>query len=382
MKKININRKLFTIHSWLGLVLGIFYLLISVSGAVSVFRFELNSLVYGNKMNYAYDATKKRVSYDTLFSMAKKDFPAMPYYVCGFDEEYNNKPGFFSGVKHVEPRPFSSSMQYKVNYVNPYTCQHILETDSKGKNNVIDWIMGFHYSFALGEGGELLVVMIDLALLFSIITGFILYRKFIVKALLFKVKIKFTNWRIASSGLHRVIGTWALLFNLLIFISGLYIQKKFFVEKWWDKYSHTVHAGKHALKKIQYPLPGISLDSLATVAVKKAPFMHFQEFSINCGDGGEISAFGSVKESIFFAYDNFVLVNFDSSGKYIRTDYKPWQKLSFGEKFDNINFSALHTGWAFGKPGKIIWSIMGLTPAFLSITGFMLWRRKKRKSRI
>lgn len=303
----------------------------------------------------------------------------MPYYVCGFDEVYDNRPAFYSGVDHVMPRLFSSSMQYRVNYMDPYTAAGVLNTNSKGKNNVIDWIMGFHYSFALGEGGELFVLLIDLALLVSIITGLIFYRKYIIKVLLFKVKIKFTNWRIAASGLHRVIGTWAFIFNLLIFLSGIYIQRKFFVEKWWDKYTKTENLHEKHLHKITYPLSTVSLDSLGIVARKILPVMHFQGFSIDCGDGGTISAFGTHQESVFQAYDNFVAVDFDSSGKYVSVNYTPWKDYKTADKFTDINFSLFHTGWALGTPGKIIWCLMGFTPAFLSITGFMLWWRKKKK---
>ncbi|HTQ65092.1 MAG TPA: PepSY-associated TM helix domain-containing protein [Puia sp.] len=378
VKKIFLNRKLFAIHSWLGLFLGFFYLLISISGALSVFRFELNSLIYGHKTNIVNEPSKKRLSYDSIFSIARKEVPGMPYYVCGFEESYENAPAFYSAVTHVRPRLFESSMQYKVNYLNPYTGELKLPTNSQGKNNVIDWIMGFHYSFAFGEGGELFVVLLDIALLISIITGFIFYRKYVLKALTFRVKIKFTNWRVASSGLHRVIGTWALLFNLFIFLSGLYIQRKFFTEKWWDKYTHTENGEHHHTDKISYPSSLVSLDSLKTIAMAKAPNMHFLSFSIDCGHGGGISALGIKQESIFQAYDNIALVNFDSAGNYVNTYYRPWKEYSAADKFNDINFSFFHTGWAFGTPGKILWCIMGFSPAFLSITGFLLWWRKKK----
>ena len=381
MKKIHLNRKLFAIHSWLGLLLGIFFLLISISGAVSVFRFELNSLIYGNKMAIMSQKGKKTVSYDTIFSIAKKQFPNRAYYVVGFDSTYPGTPAFFSEDEDVAPQLFTPGMQYNVNYLSPYDGRTVLETSSNGKNNIIDWIMGFHYTFALGEGGELFIVLLDFALLASLITGVIFYRKHILKVLLFKERIRFANWRLVTSGLHRVIGTWALIFNILIFVSGLYIQKKFLVDKWWEKYTHVMNTTHHQVSmKIDYPLPGVSLDSLAKVALQKAPYMSLNEFSINPGGGGTISAFGSVKGSIFFAYGNFALVNFDRSGKYLSTEYTPWEKLSASEKFDNINLSLFHTGWALGIPGKILWCIMGFTPALLSLTGFLLWWRKRRSA--
>ena len=186
----------------------------------------------------------------------------------------------------------------------------------------------------------------------------------------------------ASSDLHRVIGTWAFIFNLLIFLSGIYIQRKFFVEKWWDKYTKTENLHEKHLHKITYPLSTVSLDSLGIVARKILPVMHFQGFSIDCGDGGTISVFGTHQESVFQAYDNFVAVDFDSSGKYVSVNYTPWKNYKTADKFTDINFSLFHTGWALGTPGKIIWCLMGFTPAFLSITGFMLWWRRKKKRKI
>lgn len=377
MKKIHLNRKLFAIHSWLGLFLGFFYLLISISGAISVYRFELNSAIYGNKAGTVNEPSKKTISYDSIFSIAKKEVPGMPYYVCGFEETYKNSPAFYSAVTHVDPQLFTTSMQYKINYLDPYSGRLILPTTSEGKNNVIDWLMDFHYSFALGEGGEFFVVLLDIALLLSIITGFIFYRKYVLKTLTFRIKIKFTNWRIAASGLHRVIGTWALFFNVVIFVSGLIIQKKFFTETWWDKYTNTSTAEHHHPDKITYPLSSVSLDSLKTIAMQKAPYMHFLSFSIDCENGGGISAVGTKQESIFQAYDNMAVVNFDSAGRYVNTIHSTWKDYSAEDKFTDINFAALHTGWAFGTVGKIVWCIAGFSPAVLSLTGFMLWWRKK-----
>ena len=326
-------------------------------------------------MNVVDEPSKKRISYDSIFSIAKKEAPDMPYYVCGFEETYKNSPAFYSAVTHVTPKLFENNMQYKVNYLNPYDGKLILPTNSNGKNNIIDWLMGFHYSLALGEGGEFFVVLLDIGLLISIITGLIFYRKYILKVLTFRIKIRFSNWRLATSGLHRIIGTWSLIFNLLIFLSGLYIQQRFFTEKWWTKYSAI--SEHHTTDKIQYPLPTVSLDSLKTIAIKKAPYMHFLSFGIDCSNNGEISAVGTKQESNFQAYDNYCAVNFDSAGRYVNIDYIPWKNYDTARKFYDINFSLFHTGWALGIPGKILWCIMGLTPAFLSITGFLLWWRKR-----
>jgi len=64
----------------------------------------------------------------------------------------------------------------------------------------------------------------------------------------------------------------------------LYIKNKFFVEKCWDKYTHSAHIANHNKMKIQYPLPVVSLDSLRAIVVKKEPTMKFDIVSVNTGE--------------------------------------------------------------------------------------------------
>ena len=118
----------------------------------------------------------------------------------------------------------------------------------------------------------------------------------------------------------------------------------------------------------------ISFDIFFSIAQKNSLGLHFM--SVDCGNDATITALGNVKDNMFMAYGNFVTVTFDRNGTYLHTDYKPWKDESFAEKFEDINFSAFHTGWAFGLTGKFIWCLMGFSPALLSITGFLLWWRR------
>lgn len=51
-----------------------------------------------------------------------------------------------------------------------------------------------------------------------------------------------------------------------------------------------------------------------------------------------------------------------------------------GDKFEEWQFP-LHTGEAFGLPGRILVCIAGLVPIVLYITGFIRWRQKARAKR-
>lgn len=373
-KKIYFNRRMFVLHHWLGLFLGIFYLLISICGASVVFVNELTQWVYGSKMSYELQPGKKTLSYDKLYEIAKSEFPDANYYVLGSDALYPENAYFVTGIDARPHKLFTPNLRYSVNYVNPYTGKVILRTNSKGKNDFFHWLVGFHDSFQLGGGGELFVAIISIALILSIITGFIFYRKYILKVLLFKVRIKYKNKPIASSDLHQLIGTWALIINFMIFFSGFYLYKNYFTTNWWEEYTKP----KTETQISSHDSPKISMDTLVERTNKILPEMIFESISIPKDTVDPISLIGITKEKLFLDADNYITADFYHNGTFKAKNNKKWREMSFSEKFDSINFQLLHTGWALGFFGKIIWTILGFAPAALSITGFLLWRRKKK----
>ena len=56
------------------------------------------------------------------------------------------------------------------------------------------------------------------------------------------------------------------------------------------------------------------------------------------------------------------------------------ENASAGEVFLRWLFP-LHTGHAFGLPGRIAILVLGLMPTVLYITGFIRWRQKRRRGR-
>jgi uncharacterized iron-regulated membrane protein len=42
----------------------------------------------------------------------------------------------------------------------------------------------------------------------------------------------------------------------------------------------------------------------------------------------------------------------------------------------------LHTGQAFGLPGRILMVVLGITPTCLYITGYLMWWRKRRTNSV
>jgi uncharacterized iron-regulated membrane protein len=86
----------------------------------------------------------------------------------------------------------------------------------------MSWLSKFHNSFHLGKTGEWLLGFFAIVFLLSLCTGLILFRKNIIAVLTFKRSACKRN------NLHQVIGVYALLFNLVIAVSGFWMQRYVF----------------------------------------------------------------------------------------------------------------------------------------------------------
>ena len=64
-----------------------------------------------------------------------------------------------------------------------------------------------------------------------------------------------------------------------------------------------------------------------------------------------------------------------SDGRYLG-DYRPWTGTA-ADIFVQAQFP-LHSGRILGVPGRILVSIMGIIVAALSVTGVVIWLRKRR----
>lgn len=253
--------------------------------------------------------------------------------------------------------------------INQYTGQVLRQGRSDDLEvGWIEWLFQFHFSFHLGVPGAALTAIFGLCMLASLGTGCIFYRRFVWKVLMFRVRINRKNWRTISSDLHRIVGIWSLVLNALIFFTGFWLNLCAFESKSWDK--ETIPTPPNTLAPV-------SLQNLYRQALQKAPdftpdYVYLptqphQKFSVKGYYNDENRLFSGGNAIVFDAYTG----NFEGLTRY--------SDLS-GRKKIEATFHALHVGNYGGILVKILYVIMGLTPGLLSVTGFLLWWRHKRKN--
>ncbi len=346
---------LFRIHSTVGLVSGLFILLMSLSGAALVFHDELDSLQQP-KVN---SASGEHISVDSAYHIIQKQYPHAQISNCAVPEN-NSKPfSFFiydSSYRHGE-----KAMEV---FLHPQTGAVLKSrggSDDAG-NNFMSWVSKFHNSFHLGKTGEWLLGFFALIFLLSMITGLVLFRKNIAAVLLFR-RSAYSN-----KNLHQLVGVYALIFNLMIAVTGFWMQRYVFKKEFYSSENYTP-----VLKTS--PALFFKFDSAYSELQKQYPGFTGYVIYFAQSQKGKTAIYGSRSSNSFIHSKKFAdVILLDSVGSIAKTRFV--NEISPDDRYDIIN-SQLHMGKYGGTPGKIIYCLFGLAGGLLSITGFLLWRRRK-----
>jgi uncharacterized iron-regulated membrane protein len=346
------RRFVFTIHSIAGLVAGLFILLISLSGSILVFHEELDRLEYPS---ITFDRAKAIVSIDSCYHILQKQYPHAQVSHCNLPETITD-PFVFT----IYDSLYSNGTEPMQIFLHPLD-GHILKIRS-ARNNFVNWVAVLHNSFHLRKTGEWLFGFFALVLLLSTITGLILYRKNILAVMTFRKRV------FRKKNLHQLVGTYALLFNLMIGITGFWMQRYVFKKDFYKSYDYTP-----VLKAS--PALFFSLDS--SFGKLKEQYPGFTGYVIYFAQSkkGKTAIYGSQKTNSFIHSKKLADVIFlDSAGNTVTTAFV--NEIDASSRYDIIN-SQVHFGQYGGLGVKIIYSLFGLTSGLLGITGFLLWYKRK-----
>jgi uncharacterized iron-regulated membrane protein len=350
---------LISVHSILGLLIGIFILLLSLSGTLLIFREGLDT--FQKPILFPTKVAKKILTVDSCYQLVQKKYPHAVISSCTVAE--NEYQLFSFSIYDSSYQNGTKALQL---FLHPQTGT-ILKSRGGSEDmqhNFMSWLAAFHSSFHAGKTGEWLLGFFAIIFLLSIITGIILYRKNIVAVLFFKR----TVWK--KNNLHQLIGTWALLFNLMIGVTGFWMQRYVFKKEFYQS-NDWVNTIK--------PSPNLffNFDSAYKNLQKQHP--NFTGYVIYFAQTtkGKTAIYGSNKTNAYIHSKKFAdVIALDSTGTIAKTRFV--NEISADDRYDIIN-SQLHMGKYGGVGIKIIYGLFGLSSALLSITGFILWFRRRKK---
>lgn len=347
---------LFYIHSFAGLFSGLFILLMSLSGAALVFHDELDGIQKPVVPPMSYVIT----TVDNCYRTIQREYPRAQISNCALSGSPLDPFSFF--IYDSSYKNGTAAMEI---FLHPQSTE-ILKTrggSDDTRNNFMSWLSKFHNSFHLGKTGEWLLGFFALVFLLSIITGLILFRKNILAVLSFKKGVYKKN------NLHQLIGVYALVFNLVIAVTGFWMQRYVFKKEFYAANTYT------PVLKASPPM-SYNFDSAYKGIKRKftgftAHVIYFPQSS-----SGNTYVYGSRASKGYLHSEQFAdEIVLDSAGRISSTLLFEENKPS--DRYDIIN-SQLHMGNFGGAGIKVIYFIFGLSGGLLSITGFLLWVRRRK----
>jgi uncharacterized iron-regulated membrane protein len=355
MARSHLTRRLFTLHSWLGLVTGVLLLVVSLSGVLLLFEPELDHALSPRLLTVAVPAAPQ-ASLDRVMVAARVRFP-QPAYL-----RLRRLPRTLTDA--VEVSVDQPDHTWTLVYFNPYTARYLGQRNAR--EHFFGWLLGLHYGLLAGKGGELVVALLGVALLLSVVTGAVVYRKHLVPALLLRQRIKWKNARTAASGLHRVVGVWTLVFNLILAGSGVWMLRAAFLPE-----TYQPEVEKPLLAQ---PPAAVSLDTVVRRAEAAVPGLVAQGLVLpRTATDTTISVLGRLTDQPLYGDFSQTVELSARTGRIITA--ADVRGASVVERVELMALT-LHFGQFGGLLLKLLWTLGGLSPALLSLSGFLLWRRR------
>ncbi|MEL7833756.1 PepSY-associated TM helix domain-containing protein [Fodinibius sp. Rm-B-1B1-1] len=350
------KKDLLGIHKWLGLIAGLFILVMAFSGSLLVFDDEIEH--YLQRDVIYLDNSQDSVNIDAAYHAVQEKYPNWGVRISHIPDTPN---------RAIEAQVRRPDLGRRILYIHP--TEATILRDLHGNETFSYWLLNLHYKLHAGFWGEVLLFFAGLCFIGSLITGFWFYRKSIWRVLTFKIRPRFRNLHSGSSELHRCVGVWVLLMNLLMALTGILLSLI------------VVGTNVYQLAKgEQKPIPDppsvtVSLDNLIDKSTTDLAGFTPTYIEMPPTAKESITIFGGMDTDwpIHYEFSNHIEYNPQTGEEterfLIREKHWSYHILSVAYP--------LHFGNWGGVLTKLIYCVAGLAPPILSITGFIIWRRRR-----
>ena len=349
-----LGKNVYKIHQWSGLIAGIFIFIMGLSGAVLVWHEDLEALEHRSRWRVDNQAP---VSIDKAYQAITRQYPNWEIRL----QRFSTDP--------AETLIFSLRRPDRRLLVFAHPADGRLLAVQDATKTVTYWLLHLHYAFHAGLAGSLLVFCTGILFCLSLLTGLITYRKAIGKVLLFRAGFKTKTKRAFASSLHRFVGVWALVLNLLMVVSGLMISYGIVAS---GLKTAGVVPGPVASPPLAFSIDG-ALKTLRDQYPEFSPtYMRFPKTADQ-----PLTVNGTVEEQAFYYSQFYNAATFDRASGQL-TGFRRNTTAAAGAKFDSM-MHAIHFVEFGNWLVKLLFCFVGLSAPLLSITGFLLWQWRKRK---
>lgn len=360
--------RLFVLHSWAGIVTGLLMFIVCFSGAVVVFKNEID--LWANPSLAQLPRSAPPAPLDVVLGQLQARYPGATVETIALPDAVN--PSYFAFVRE---RGAPASTRTKV----------ALRSDTGAVVGPVDSQLGQYLRMLhvfLFFGPRWIVGFLGVAMLVLIGTGIVIHRKILAE--LFTQRWG-RSFRVVMSDLHKSAGIWGLGFHILIAATGAWMGLAPLFEQGYRYVMTPTSAGakvprparSEGTKAAAPVLPMQSLDAMYATAQQAVPGLEARYVSLRrwTTAGAEASFTGNLRGHLA----STARVDIDAATGVPKKAHDP-RTQGFWSLVDGL-MEPLHFGDFGGLALKWLYFVLGMTPAFLSISGTLIWLDARRQRR-
>ncbi|HYH55078.1 MAG TPA: PepSY-associated TM helix domain-containing protein [Anseongella sp.] len=352
---------LWRIHHWAGLYTGILIGVLSLTGALAVFIPEIDSFI-------------KKVHYRASSSPSASGRPEFSRSLSALTRQYGDfrsvsvelpaQAGEVAEIKLL--MPVGSGLETFAFFID--TGRDRILASRIHQNSLANYMRQMHVRLYEGNWGRQLVGLGGIALALLVITGLLIYGNFMKRQAWPDIR-KGRGLRIVMADWHKILGIGALAFNLVIALTGAWLGLQPWLMKWLDIRQPNGYRPEVIMDKEQDKKLSIDWKAALEAAEKEFPELIPRQIVPSVNGSATIAFRGNLRGTVYEREINTLVLSKQTLTPLFKYDIR---QQSFGDKFYFIQ-EALHFGDFGGLALKVLYALLGLVSAFLSVSGFLVF---------
>ena len=363
------------LHLWLGLASGVIVCFLGITGCLLVFEKEIENLTLPEQFITAEN--KPYIAPSILKENAEKSLS-------------NNRKIIsveYEGRDKAALAYYYNADEYFLVFLNPYNGE-VLRVKNMNRDFFRIVINGHYYLWLPPAIGQPIMAGATLIFVVMLITGLVLWWPKNKAARKQRFSIKWNaKWRRVNYDLHNVAGFYVIIIALFIALSGLVMGFQ-----WFAKSVYFISSGGENMPAY----PQVSSDTLQAKPMSPLASTNFilqqmvatiqpdeaigVEFPTTKDAAIEVSInhrVGTYYNRDNYYFDQHTRKEIEAKGVYAGK----YSNASVADKIQRMNYD-IHVGAIGGLPTKILAFCGSLVAASLPVTGFLIWRGRKKKKKL
>jgi len=352
-----LRRAMFQLHLWSGVCVGAFLFVVCLTGSMITFRGEIEEAL--RPVLFRVEPGDTTVPAQELWDAVAERWPDASLHTFNMPPEGHRAWSIW--MHTVEGRSAHA-------HLNRYTGE-ILGLQL-ADHNLTEWLYELHANLLGGRVGQQVNGLFGLVLLLLCVTGLVIWwprrRDWIRRGLTIQWQ---AQWKRRNYDLHRVVGVVTSLLVALIALTGVFFPYPEPFRWVAEKVTGTIAHENTPASRSEPIGTRIPLDAALAAATVAMPEGEINWVSLPREPGDVFSVRKRLPGEWRLEGMNHIHVD-AYTGEVLRVDRHA--ERTAGQRLIRAMFP-LHTGTFWGLPTRILWTVVGLAPALLFVTGFLMW---------